>query len=143
MRSLLLKYIAYIIIIWLYLTSSVLVAVPAVETTGEDGIISIASFQQLLANYPQYFYWLDVRDTEEIAYDGTYATAHAIPFEKLAQHIPQLPADKPIIIFCHNGARASEAYDRIKVARPEITAYFLDAHVQFQHQPLPIVAIPY
>jgi rhodanese-related sulfurtransferase len=106
----------------------------------EDGAISIASFNQLIKVSPEQIHWIDVRDHEEVAQDGTFATAQVIPMEDFEAQIPKLPADKPIIFFCNTGTRAGEAYDFVKMKRSALQVYFLDANLNFNKQALPIVS---
>jgi rhodanese-related sulfurtransferase len=111
---------------------------PKIETE-DEGVISINSFNNLLQNYSDNFYWIDVRDHEEVAFDGTHAQARIIPMAKFEAEIANLPADKPIIFFCNTGARAGEAYDFVQMKRKNLQVYFLDANLSFNKQPLPKV----
>lgn len=112
---------------------------PKVETD-EEGVISIASFNHLLKDFANDFYWIDVRDPEEITHDGTYAQAKPIPIANMEAELPKLPVDKPIIFFCSTGARAGEAYDLVRMKRKSLQVYFLNANLSFNKQPLPKVA---
>ena len=106
-------------------------ATAKVVTGEEDGIITIASFNNLLANHTDDFYWYDVRDPEEVEVDGTYAKALVISVDDVEDRMHELPSDKPIVFFCSTGARAGEAYDLVKMKREDLRVYFLDANVAF------------
>jgi rhodanese-related sulfurtransferase len=106
-------------------------AASKVETGEEEGIITIASFTNLLENHTDDFYWYDVRDPEEVDVDGTYGKAVVMSVDNLEDKMQELPSDKPIVFFCSTGARAGEAYDLVKMKREDLKVYFLDANVAF------------
>ena len=105
--------------------------VPAVETGEEAGIITIDSFNKLITENTDSFYWYDVRDPEEVEADGTYGKAVVMAVDDLEDKIGELPTDKPIVFFCSTGARSGEAYDIVKMKRDDLAVYFLDANVKF------------
>ena len=111
----------------------------AIEDTGEEGLISVDSFMNILENHPDEIYLVDVRDHSEVEMDGTHPSAKVIPIDTLLGEIADLPNDKPTVFFCSNGARAGEAYDFVNMKRGDIEAYFLEAAVSFNNQPLPQV----
>jgi rhodanese-related sulfurtransferase len=74
--------------------------------------------------------FVDVRDAKEFT-TATIKGAISIPINQLEKRIEELPKDKPVLFFCGTGGRAGEAYDTVKLIRPEVNAYFLDADVQF------------
>lgn len=113
-----------------------------IETAGEEGKISIASFLKLMKDNPDAVYWMDIRDASEIQTDGTFASAKQITMRTLKKDMANLPQDKPIIFFCATGARAGEAYDLIKLKRPELQVYFLDAIIEFRKQAIPVISPP-
>jgi rhodanese-related sulfurtransferase len=96
----------------------------------EKGSITVASFEKILKEAPDSVIIADVRDPEEFA-TGSFKNAVNIPVNTLDKKIGTLPADKPIIFFCTTGARGGEAYDIVKLLRPELKVYFLDAAVKF------------
>jgi len=104
----------------------------AVEiTAGKDkGTISAASFDKIFNESPGSALFVDVRDTKEFA-AATIKGAISIPINQLEKRVEELPKDKPVLFFCGTGGRAGEAYDTVKLLRPEVNAYFLDADVQF------------
>lgn len=104
---------------------------PMVETGEEAGIITIASFNDLMKSHVDAFHWYDVRDPEEVEADGTYAKAVVMAVDDLEDEVGELPADKPIVFFCSTGARSGEAYDIVKMKRDDLEVYFLDANVEF------------
>ncbi|MBT8440027.1 MAG: hypothetical protein KJO91_09890 [Gammaproteobacteria bacterium] len=111
----------------------------SIKEAGEEGIISIDSFMDILKNHPNDVYLVDVRDQGEVDIDGTYATAKVIPIDTLLSQIAGMPNDKPTVFFCSNGARAGEAFDFVNMKRSDMKAYFLEANVTFKKQPLPVV----
>jgi rhodanese-related sulfurtransferase len=105
--------------------------VPKVETGEEAGIITIDSFNELITEHTESFYWYDVRDPEEVETDGTYGQAVVMAVDELEDQVSDLPTDKPIVFFCSTGARSGEAYDIVKMKRDDLMVYFLDANVKF------------
>lgn len=103
----------------------------AVEIAGgkEKGSISLASFEKLFKETPEAMLLVDVRDAKEFA-AATLKGAINIPIGQLEKRIEGLPKDKPVIFFCGTGARAGEGYDTVKLLRPEVLAYFLDAEIK-------------
>jgi rhodanese-related sulfurtransferase len=98
---------------------------------GKDkGTISAASFDKIFNESPVSALFVDVRDTKEFA-AATIKGAISIPIGQLEKRVEELPKDKPVLFFCGTGGRAGEAYDTVKLLRPEVNAYFLDADVQF------------
>ncbi len=51
---------------------------------------------------------VDVRTKGEFA-SGAYPKAKNIPLDALADRLGELPKDKPIVVYCASGGRASEA----------------------------------
>jgi rhodanese-related sulfurtransferase len=120
-------------------TASGAAAVPAATPAGkgpeivqgkEKGSITAASFENILKQAPDSVIIADVRDPAEFA-TGSFKNAVNIPVNTLDKKIGTLPADKPIIFFCATGARGGEAYDMVKLLRPELKVYFLNAAVKF------------
>lgn len=104
---------------------------PVEIMAGKDkGTISAASFDKIFQESPGSVLFVDVRDTKEFS-AATIKGAISMPINQLEKRIEELPKDKPVIFFCGTGGRAGEAYDTVKLLRPEVTAYFLDADVQF------------
>lgn len=117
-------------------------AAPKIETAGEEGKISKESFLSLAKDTPNEVHWIDTRDPSEVNVDGTLAGAKVMNIKDLKKKIAELPADKPIIFFCSTGARAGEAYDLVKLKRPSLVVYFLDASAEFRKQPIPVLSPP-
>lgn len=113
----------------------------AIKEAGEEGLIAIDSFMNILENHPDEVYLVDVRDQAEVDMDGTFASAQVIPIDTLLEQIADMPSDKPTVFFCSNGARAGEAYDFVNMKRSDMKAYFLEAEVAFKKQPLPEVSL--
>ncbi|BAV34423.1 sulfurtransferase [Sulfuricaulis limicola] len=105
-------------------------AAPGIEPGKEKGSITVASFEKILKEAPDSVVIADVRDPAEFA-TGSFKNAVNIPVNTLDKKIGTLPTDKPIIFFCTTGARGGEAYDMVKLLRPELKVYFLNAAVKF------------
>jgi rhodanese-related sulfurtransferase len=102
----------------------------AVEQGKEAGTITVASFEKIMKEAPDSLLLLDVRDAPDFA-SGSFKGALNIPIDKLEKQIATLPADKSIVFFCGTGARAGEGYDMVKLVRPALNAYFLNADIKF------------
>ena len=100
----------------------------AIQTGEEEGMITIASFKNIVANAPGSIHLIDVRDAEETA-AGTFKTASKITLDDLQGKIADLPTDKPIVFVCSTGARSGEAYDMVQAEREGLKVYFLNAEV--------------
>lgn len=66
-------------------------------------------------------------DAEEFA-AGTFKGAINIPVNTFEKKFETLPTDKPIVFFCGGG----EAVDMVKLFKPSIKTYFLNANIQFK-----------
>ncbi len=98
---------------------------------GKDkGTIATASFDKVVKDSPDAVMLVDVRDAKEFT-TGTIKGAINIPINALEKQVGTLPAAKPVIFFCGTGARAGEAYDTVKLLRPEVQAWFVDAEMKF------------
>ncbi|GAB6054034.1 hypothetical protein JCM17960_28540 [Magnetospira thiophila] len=92
--------------------------------------ITIESFNSIVTSSPDSVTLIDVRDP------GEYKAAHMpnvsnIPVEELEEQVADLPSDKPLVFVCATGARSSEAYDIVKMVKPDMEVYYLDAEVDF------------
>lgn len=121
---------------------AVVMATPASAQTAESassliepgrakGSVSIPSFNRLLTEKAGAVHLIDVSSAREFA-TGSIRGAANIPINQLEKQLTNLPTDKPIIFFCATGGRASEAYDTVKLLRPELVVHFLDAQVQIR-----------
>jgi len=102
-----------------------------IEPGRAKGSISIPSFNRLLAEKPTSVHLIDVSSAREFA-AGSIKGATNLPINQLEKQLASLPTDKPIIFFCSTGGRASEAYDTVKMLKPEMVVHFLDAQVQIR-----------
>ncbi len=104
----------------------------AVEIVGgkEKGSIVVASLDKILKEAPDSVLLVDTRDAKEFA-GGTIKGAINLPINALEKQIGTLPTGRPVIFFCGTGARAGEAYDTVKLLRPEVQAWFVDAEMKF------------
>ena len=113
-----------------------------IETAGEEGKISFASFLKLAKEAPTSVYWIDTRDQSEVDVDGTISGAKVMNVRDLKKGMGGLPEDKPIVFFCSTGARAGEAYDLVQLKRPTLQVYFLDGSAEFRKQAIPVISPP-
>lgn len=69
------------------------------------------------------FELVDVRTEEErnhLHIGGTW-----VPMEDLNSHLCELPADRPIVVYCKRGIRSAIAIQRWQQKRPELSLYNL------------------
>ena len=103
---------------------------PVIEAGKESGSISVASFERIYKEAPDSVYFIDVRDPAEVA-AGTFKGALNMPVSTLEKNMDKLPKDKQIIFFCGAGSRSGEAFDMVKLYKPEIKPVFLDAAIKW------------
>jgi len=102
----------------------------AIEAGKEKGTMTVASFEGLMKETPGALFLVDVRDPKEFA-AGNIKGSVNIPISELSKKLDTLPKDKPIVFLCGTGGRSGEAYDTVKLVRPDLQAYFLDADIKF------------
>ena len=106
-------------------------AAPAIQTGKESGSIAVASLERILKEAPDSVALVDVRDAGEFA-SGTFKGAVNIPINALEKQIDKLPSDKPIIFFCGAAGRGGEAHDMVKLLKPTLKTYFINAEIQWK-----------
>ncbi len=106
-------------------------AAPKLETGKEEGTITIKSFKKIMASAPGSLMLVDVRDKDEFA-EGTIKGAVNFPINDFEKQMDKLPNNKNVVLLCGTGGRSGEAYDIIKMLKPEIKAYFLNAEIDFK-----------
>lgn len=104
--------------------------VPTIEAGKESGTITVASFERIYKEARDTVYLIDVREPQEFA-AGSFKDAVNISINTLEKRIEQLPTDKPLIFFCGAGGRSGEAYDMVKLYKPDLKAVFLDADIKW------------
>ncbi len=102
----------------------------AIKSGGEDGTISIESFQEIMKQDPDSIHLIDVRDADEFA-EGHIKGSKNIPMDSFGDQVASLPSDKPIVFICGTGARSGEAYDTVGMMREGLKTYFLNAEATF------------
>ncbi|WP_412480378.1 rhodanese-like domain-containing protein [Azonexus sp. IMCC34839] len=105
-------------------------ATPAIQQGKETGTITVASFEKIFKEAPESIHIIDVREPQEFA-GGTFKGARNIPINTLEKRIDELPADKPIIFVCGAGGRSGEAVDMVKLYKPALKTYFMDADIKW------------
>ena len=103
---------------------------PAIEQGKESGTITVASFEKIMKDAPDSIALVDVRDANEFA-TGTFKGAVNIPINTLEKSIDKLPKDKPIVFFCGAAGRGGEAHDMVKLLKPEMKTYFINANIKW------------
>ena len=106
-------------------------AAPAIQAGKESGSIAVASLERILKDAPDSVALVDVRDPGEFA-TGTFKGAVNIPINSLEKQIDKLPSDKPIIFFCGAAGRGGEAHDMVKLLKPTLKTYFINAEIQWK-----------
>ncbi|CAN5713971.1 adenylyltransferase/sulfurtransferase MoeZ [soil metagenome] len=88
-------------------------------------VVPTISIADLKAQINKNIYELiDVRTIEErnnFSIGGTH-----IPVATLQEHLPSIPANKPIVFYCASGKRSTEAVKMFKKVYPSAEAYSLD-----------------
>ena len=102
--------------------------VPEVQSGKEGGTISVASFEQIFKTAPESLLLVDVRDSEEFA-RGSFKGAINMPIGDIEKRMDELTNDRTIVFFCGAAGRAGEAYDMMKMLKPELKTYFLNAEI--------------
>ncbi len=105
-------------------------AAPAIEQGKESGTITVASFEKIMKDAPDSIALIDVRDPSEFA-TGTFKGAVNIPINTLEKNLDKLPANKPIVFFCGAAGRGGEAHDMVKLLKPEMKTYFINANIKW------------
>lgn len=103
---------------------------PTIQAGKESGTISVASFEKVFKEAPETVHLIDVREPQEFA-SGTFKNSINFPINRLEKRIDELPSDKPIVFFCGAGGRSGEAYDMVKLYKPALKSYFLDADIKW------------
>ena len=103
---------------------------PDIVQGKEKGSITAASLEKILKEAPDSIVMVDVRDAIEFA-SGSFKNAINIPADTVSKKVGTLPANKPIVFFCTTGARGGEAYDIVKLVRPELNVHFFNGKVTF------------
>lgn len=104
-------------------------AQPSLET--QDGVLTLAAFEQLEAEQRERVLLVDVRAEWEYE-QGTYADAINIPNSDIVDALDDLPSDRIIVFLCSTSVRANTAYDTVSMMRPELEVYFLDARLELE-----------
>lgn len=99
---------------------------PQVKTGTDDGTIAITSFKEIYATAPETLLIVDVRDPEEFV-AGKFKGAINIPINELEKRMDEIKPGKTIVFFCGTAGRAGEAYDIMKMFKPDLKTYFLNA----------------
>jgi rhodanese-related sulfurtransferase len=94
----------------------------------KPGTISIKEFEQASRSMDGSKLFIDVRNPDELA-DGKILGAINIPVDELLQQIPQIPAEKEIILYCNSGIRAEMGHNILNKA--DRKNRYLDARLIF------------
>jgi rhodanese-related sulfurtransferase len=105
-------------------------AAPDIVPGKEPGSIAIAAFERIYREAPGSVHLVDVREPREFT-AGTFKGAVNVPVNTLEKNLEKLPTGKPIVFFCGAGGRSGEAHDMVKVARPDLKTFFIDATIKW------------
>jgi phage shock protein E len=75
------------------------------DTTGTEALRLVSAGATLV----------DVRSVEEYE-DGHIGGAVNIPVDDLAARVQEIPADRPVVLYCRSGRRASRAAEMLRAA---------------------------
>ena len=101
-----------------------------IKTGNAVGVIAVDSFKQIIETRPHMLHIVDVR-THESYSKGSFTGAVNIPMDELVHRMDEITSDKPVVFICNGGIWAGEAYDIIKMFRPDVKSYYLNASVNF------------
>lgn len=102
-----------------FLPGLALVLVLAAFPARAGDVLSPAEVPAYLAATPDVLI-LDVRTPEEFA-QGHLDGALNIPVDSLEARLNELPAHRPLLIYCRMGVRAERAYGMVREKKPELT----------------------
>lgn len=103
---------------------------PEIKPGNDSGTISVVSFKQIFDSAPETFLLVDVRDPAQFN-SGTFKGAVNIPIDDLEKRSDELLTGQTVVFFCGSGGMAGEAYDMMKMFKPELKSYFLNAETTF------------
>jgi rhodanese-related sulfurtransferase len=104
--------------------------VPTAQEGTAGGNITVTSFQGIMQQAPQSLLLVDVRDADEYG-EGSINGAVNMPVNDMEKRMDNLATDRTVVLFCGTGGRAGEAYDMIKMFKPDVKVYFLNAEIEF------------
>jgi rhodanese-related sulfurtransferase len=84
----------------------------AAATTAGPATITAPELKQRL-DAGDKLYLLDVRSSEEYAYDGRIAGSRLLPLPMLSLRLSELPKDMPIVCVCRSGNRSGVAAEQL------------------------------
>jgi phage shock protein E len=87
---------------------SCLLALLMTTSAAAAGPVTPAEVAQQLERPPAPFL-LDVRSAEEFA-EGRVPGAKNIPVRELESRLAEVPKDRPVVVYCHSGGRATLAH---------------------------------
>jgi len=105
-------------------------AVAGIVAGKESGSISYESFLEIATNRPETITIVDVRSPAEYK-AGSFKTAINVPIDRLEKELDTLPTGKPIVFVCNTGALSGEAYDMVKLLRPQLAMYFYNGMITY------------
>lgn len=103
----------------------------SVTASGDDGVIDVAKFKEIITSNPDGIQLIDVRDKDEYA-KGHFKTAVNIPTDSLEKNVKELSDAKPIVFVCNTGAKSGEAFYMLQDLRPDLKkVFYLDAETKY------------
>lgn len=107
-------------VLTLFFTAPAFSASGVQDALPPTGALASTEARQLMDRLGDELVILDVRTPAEFQ-EGHIPGALLLPVQTLAQNLEAVPADKPVLIVCRTGRRASAAYDMLHAARPDAT----------------------
>lgn len=92
-------------------------AVAREESLPPAGALDAAAARQLMERLGDRLTVLDVRNPAEFQ-EGHIPGALHLPLQEPARRMDAVPEDRPVLIVCRTGRRATAAYDMLHAARP-------------------------
>lgn len=82
------------------------------QSTNPVGTMNVTDLNARLEQNDDLFV-LDVRSSDEYAYDGHIAGSRLLPLPMLALRVGELPTDRPIVVVCRSGNRSQVAAEML------------------------------
>ena len=113
-------------------------AAPAVATELRAPIAPADAAAAIASDTPPQV--LDVRTAEEFA-QGHVPTATLIPHDELAARLAELDRDRPVLVYCRSGRRATDA-EKVLAANGFDVRQIEGSWLRWQEESLPVEGVP-
>ena len=113
-------------------------AAPAVATELRAPIAPAEAAAAIASDTPPQV--LDVRTAEEFA-QGHLPSATLIPHDELAARLAELDRDRPVLVYCRSGRRATDA-EKVLAANGFDVRQIEGSWLRWQEESLPVEGVP-